>query len=227
MLLLLLHMTLQHQRYGELLGIVAPLLGAPALAPQLSAASGQRRDAVFDRVLTEWAKPASALGTFVGALLLVLISAASLPGDFKRETDGVTPTAALAAAAARHIEGPVLNDYAFGGYLVFTGIKPFIDGRYFYGDAFIARYVRAITAGSDELPGLLDEYQISWTLLSPKIPANSVLAQLSGWRRLYADDVAVVYVREQSNTDQKHPIRRLADEQGVEPAKPVSPPGSE
>jgi hypothetical protein len=199
MLLLLLHMTLQHQRYGELLGIVAPLLAAPALAPQLLSPAGPQRDAILDRALSEWAKPASALGTWVGVVLLVLISGAALPGDFKREADGVTPTAALAAVASRHIEGPVLNDYAFGGYLVFTGIKPFIDGRYFYGDEFIARYVRAITAGSDELPGLLDEYHISWTLLSPKIPANSVLARLSGWRRLYADDVAVVYVREQSN----------------------------
>ena len=227
MLLLLLHMTLQHQRYGELLGLVAPLLAAPALAPQLSPTSGSGNDARFDRVLREWAKPGSSLGTFLGALVLVLISVTVLRGDFKREADSVTPAAALAAVAARNIEGPVLNDYAFGGYLVFAGIKPFIDGRYFYGDAFIARYVNAITGGTDELPSLLDQYQITWTLLSPKIPANAVLARLSGWRRLYADEVAVVYVREQSNTDQKHPISRPADERRAEPAKPVSSSGSE
>jgi hypothetical protein len=37
MLLLLLHMALQHRRHGELVGLVAPLLLAPALAPQLHA----------------------------------------------------------------------------------------------------------------------------------------------------------------------------------------------
>src|SRR5216683_2908384 len=43
MLLLLLHMALRHARHGELLGFVAPLLLAPALAPQLQALSGDRR----------------------------------------------------------------------------------------------------------------------------------------------------------------------------------------
>src|SRR5260370_28796061 len=35
LLLLLLHMALQHRRFGELLGVTTPLLAAAALAPQL------------------------------------------------------------------------------------------------------------------------------------------------------------------------------------------------
>jgi len=90
-----------------------------------------------------------------------------------------------------HIEGPVFNDYAFGGYLIFAGIKPFIDGRYFYGDAFIKRYAEAVSVASDELPRLLAEYHIAWTLLGAKTPAVVLLDHLPGWRRLYADEVAV------------------------------------
>ena len=93
------------------------------------------------------------------------------------------------------VEGPVFNDYAFGGYLIFAGIKPFIDGRYFYGDAFIKRYFDAAFVLSDELPRLLAEYHIAWTLLGAKTPAVVLLDHLPGWRRLYADDIAAVHVR--------------------------------
>ena len=92
----------------------------------------------------------------------------------------------------------VFNDYAFGGYLMFVGIKPFIDGRYVYGDAFIKRYAAAVSASSDELPQLLAEYHIAWTLLGAKSPAVVLLDHLPGWRRLYADEIAVVHVREQA-----------------------------
>jgi len=41
----------------------------------------------------------------------------------------MTPSAALEAARNLHLSGPVFNDYPFGGFLIFNGIKTFIDGR--------------------------------------------------------------------------------------------------
>jgi len=49
------------------------------------------------------------------------------------------------------------------------------------------------------------EYRTTWTLLPPNRPAVVLLDHLPGWRRLYADDVAVVHVRED---------RRRADRSG-------------
>ena len=103
---------------------------------------------------------------------------------------------AISAAEAQHVEGPVFNDYNFGGYLIFRGIKPFIDGRYFYGDPFIRRYVEAVSLKGNELPVLLAQYGIRWTLLQPDQPAVALLDHLSGWRRVYADEIAVVHVRD-------------------------------
>ncbi len=92
----------------------------------------------------------------------------------------------------------MLNDYAFGGYLIFSGIAPFIDGRAeLYGDAFIKRYVEAMLVESDQLPQLLAEHGITWTLIDPNRPAVFLLDHLPGWRRLYTDDIAVVHVREE------------------------------
>jgi len=194
MLLLLLHMALQHRRHGELIGLVAPLLLAPALAPQLRALPAGRSAGPVDRSLAELAKPASLRGVALAGAVLAGVSAAVLHGSAVRP-DVAMPKAALAAVEAAHVTGPVLNDYGFGGYLIYEGIPPFIDGRAeLYGDEFIKRYV-AMLLDSDELPKLLDQNGISWTLIAPERPAALLLDHLPGWRRLYDDDVAVVHVR--------------------------------
>jgi hypothetical protein len=195
MLLLLLHMALQHRRHGELVGLVAPLLLAPALAPQLRPSPAGRSAGPVDRTLAELAKPASLRGAALAGAVLAGVSAAVLHGAAVRP-DAAMPKAALTAVEAAHVTGPVLNDYGFGGYLIYEGIPPFIDGRAeLYGDEFIKRYVQAMLVDSDELPKLLDQNGISWTLIAPERPAALLLDHLPGWRRLYADDVAVVHVR--------------------------------
>jgi len=57
MLLLLLHMALRHGRYAELLGLVGPLLLAPALGPQLAKRPG-RQVSFLDRGMAALARPA-------------------------------------------------------------------------------------------------------------------------------------------------------------------------
>jgi len=195
--LLLLHMALRHARYGELLGFLAPLLLAPALAPQLAVYATRFAVPALDRGLAGLAKPAGAGGVAIAGIVLLAVSAIPLRSDIAPRSDAITPAEALAAVNARHIQGPVFNDYVFGGYLIFSGFEPFIDGRAeLYGDAFIKRYLDAVSIVSGRLPQLLAQYEVTWTLLSPATPAARLLDNLPGWRRLYADDVAVVHVRE-------------------------------
>jgi hypothetical protein len=190
-------MALGHGRHGELLGLVAPILLAPALAPQLAARIGERGTSVMDRVLAALTQPANLRGMAVAGAVLLAISAVAFRGDLAREADDSTPAAALAAVKAQHLEGPVFNDYAFGGYLIYSGIAPFVDGRVeLYGDAFLNRYFNAVFLLSGELPQLLGEYRVTWTLLSAQSQAAVLLDHLPGWRRLYADDIAVVHVRD-------------------------------
>jgi hypothetical protein len=108
----------------------------------------------------------------------------------------MTPAAAVAALKSANA-GPVLNDYNFGGYLVFAGIPTFIDGRSeLYGSQFVARYNRALSlADVDDFIKLLDEYKLDSTLLEPSTPAVKLLDRLPGWQRVYTDGVAVVHKR--------------------------------
>jgi hypothetical protein len=55
-----------------------------------------------------------------------------------------------------------------------------------------------LVAKDGQLPQLLAQYGITWTLLRPSRPAVALLDHLPGWRRLYADDIAVVHLREDS-----------------------------
>jgi hypothetical protein len=109
LVLLLLHMALQHRRHGELVGLLAPLLLAPALATQLRAPAAGRSAGPVERGLAEFAKPASRRGLALAAASFVVLSALVLRGAAIR-SDVPVPAAALAAAAAAKVSGPVLND---------------------------------------------------------------------------------------------------------------------
>ena len=108
-----------------------------------------------------------------------------------------TPESALRFARAHGIAGHVLNDYNFGGYLIFSGVPTFVDGRAdMYGDAFIEREHEAVHAQNGELPAILGEYDVTWTLLAPSNEAVRLLDLMPGWHRVYGDADGVVFVRD-------------------------------
>ena len=86
----------------------------------------------------------------------------------------------------------------FGGYLIHAGVPTFIDGRgELFGRDFIRRYADTIgLRGGESLEQLLERNRIDWTFMPPDQPANRLLARLPGWRQAYADEAAVIFVRE-------------------------------
>ncbi len=191
MVLVILHMALAHQRHAELLGLCAPLIVAPALAVELR----RLADAPFVQALRGlFGRPAPsadlARGALVVAVALAVVAGAwRLPGLVVPST--YAPIAAVEAVRRAGIAGRVFNDYDVGGYLIFAGIAPFIDGRLdMYGEPLLRRF-NALA----DLPGLLADYGIGWTLFHPADPHVAELDRLPGWRRFHADDTAVVHVR--------------------------------
>ncbi len=107
-----------------------------------------------------------------------------------------TPAAALAHVPAGLASQPVFNDYGFGGYLIFKGVKPFIDGRSdMYGNAFSADFFKATQPDKPTLDRLLSQYHVAWTILQPSDHTVAVMDAEPGWRRLYADQTAVIHQR--------------------------------
>ena len=186
-LLGLLHLGLSSIRNGDILGLLAPLVIAAPLArqfPEFAAVEGSRLSR----------QPGLAHVAAVVALLSVSLGFAWLQ-DWAPDRR-ISPVAAVDAIEAAGAT-PVFNDYSFGGYLIYRGVPPFMDGRNeVHGGAFILRHYRAVMLAdvSDFLP-FLDEYGVQSTLLAPHTPAVAYLDELAGWERLYADDVAVVHLR--------------------------------
>ena len=105
--------------------------------------------------------------------------------------------AAVDTLQKRHAQR-IFSTSPFGGYLLSRDIKAFIDGRAeLFGEQFVLDYFDAVTGKDvDTLLRIFDKYQIDATLLTPDLPATRVMDHLAGWKRLYADSIAVVHVRE-------------------------------
>ena len=202
LLLALCHMALAHVRHAELLGLVGPLAVAASLGPQIAARIRSAPLSAVGRAVARLAAPAHLPAV---ALALVVAVATSLPvllRPIERRNDPVTPAAALAAAERMGLHGPVFNSEGFGGYLIFSGIPTFIDGRIeLYGDAFLAQYLEAEQGNETALAALLDRYGITWTLLVPDEGATRRLDNLQGWRRVYTDGHAVIHQRLDGSAD--------------------------
>jgi hypothetical protein len=179
----LIHFALAQVRNADLLAMLAPLYLAAPLARQLGARAEE--DAA-----------GSARGINFAVLAAMIVATGFALMREVRPSAQTTPAAAVASAGLAK-SGPVLNDYSFGGYLIFAGIPTFIDGRgELFGGPFIARYNRDLSlADLNDFLKLLDQYKFGATLLEPETPAVAMLDRLPDWQRVYSDDVAVVHKR--------------------------------
>ena len=196
LLLGLFHLALAHVRHADLLGLVGPLAVAPALGPALAALMETAAASPLSRAAAALAGPAPGRARLSAVILAAAVSLPAVLHPPDRAGDAVTPQAALAAARRLDLTGPVLNSEAFGGYLVFSGVPVFIDGRIeMYGNDLLAADIAAEVGDVAALVALLDRYHIAWTLLRAGSPAAAALDRLPGWRRAYADRQAVIDVR--------------------------------
>lgn len=187
LLLLMLHMSLQHMRHQMILALCGSLI----LAEPLGRALAGRQQTVA----REFASAFSLAGASALALCLVLV-AVRLNVTTVRSDARSAPMTALEHVPAELRRLPVFNDYAFGGYLIFSGVKPFIDSRAeLYGDAFMRNYRMVTALDQKAWDATAGKYDIRWTILRPGNPAMALLDASPEWRRLYADSHAVVHVR--------------------------------
>jgi len=182
----LIAMALEHSRHQVLLGIIAPMLLAAPIAPAFGVAP----------VGDEWRRVArAALPATVAALLA--IGAMRLAAPVERTDGAAAPISALSAVSPELRRKPVLNDYAFGGYLIFEHVRPFIDARVeLYGDPMLSLYDKLQSGDRDALEATLKRYDVAWTIFDPGSRIVAMLDREPGWRRLHSDATAIVHVRE-------------------------------
>ena len=108
-----------------------------------------------------------------------------------------SPVKAVEFIRAHNISGPMLNEWLFGGYLMWAAPEHpvFIDGR---GDVFWPgvgeEFARWAQLQSDPNV-LLDKYRIGYCLLGRNSQMIAILRLLPGWKEIYSDNVSVIFVR--------------------------------
>ena len=187
------YMALSHARNIEIFAFLVPLVLAKPVAEHLGI--------IGPAIVPSREMPSRSHVMMLAALAVAIAASASTkafvayhPFTFSQSQ---MPVAAVDVLKKRQAQR-IFSTSPFGGYLVFRDIKAFIDGRAeLYGEKFVMDYFDAVTAKDvDTLLRLLDTYQIDATLLTPTLPATKVLDHLPGWKRLYADDIAVIHVRD-------------------------------
>uniref|UniRef100_Q07PD5 Glycosyltransferase RgtA/B/C/D-like domain-containing protein n=1 Tax=Rhodopseudomonas palustris (strain BisA53) TaxID=316055 RepID=Q07PD5_RHOP5 len=186
----LIHMALAHVRSIESFALLVPLILAKPWSEQWLSRSRGPTPAKADVAPPVWA----------GVIVLFAIIGATIAAEPYLHYQFVAtqiPAQAL-AAAQRHGATRILNGYIFGGYLISQKVPVFIDGRAeLYGEKMVMDMFRA-SAGRDveALDRMIEEHHVDATMLPPSAAAVRLLDQRAGWRRLHADDVAVVHVRD-------------------------------
>jgi hypothetical protein len=108
------------------------------------------------------------------------------------------PEEALAFIRSAKLTGPMLNDYNYGGYLIWAAPehRVFVDGRFdmFEAAGVQTEYVKWASLSTDPTI-LLDKYRIQFCLLPRGAAMTQVIPHLRGWQQVYRDDVAVVFAR--------------------------------
>ena len=170
------------------------MVGGLILAEPLAIAMGQTAIAAATTAPSKTTRlgPAIALAHLGLAFLIVRLIVPVV------RVDGpAAPITALAHVPAAIRVQPVLNEYGQGGYLIWQGVRPFIDGRTdFYGDDFMNRFSAATAPNKAALDALLSRWGVRWTILSPGNPLVAVMDQRPGWHRIYVDRYAVVHVQD-------------------------------
>jgi hypothetical protein len=187
LLLGFLHMALSQGRAGEILALLAPLVLAAPLAGQIGGSEVSPSRAA-----------APARGVLFASLAVLLMAGTFAYASVHRfePHPHSAPVAAVAELKKLNVER-VFNDYDFGGYLISSGVAPFIDGRTeLYGEKFFVDHNAASGLMQPEnLFRLLEQYRIEATLMRTQSAATKLLDHIDGWQKVYADDIATIHVR--------------------------------
>jgi hypothetical protein len=148
-----------------------------------------------------------AVRTAVSALVLIAASylcaqVASTGLAFQATAEKTNyPRVAISYLSDHHLPANVLNDYTFGGYMIwclYPDYKVYVDGRAdLYGDDFLAKYVEIYNGESDPAP-FLDQNSINTVVIAPGTGLATIMRMLtvrSDWRLEYEDNHAVIFVR--------------------------------
>jgi hypothetical protein len=129
--------------------------------------------------------------------IIAIILATGILGDSVKPSRQISPESSVDYIFAHNLHGNIYNSYDFGGYLIFRGLRTFIDGRtdQLFGDGFATENRTIVSKGPREFIGYLDKYRISIGLVAPNSMESQAFRASSDWIGVYSDDISELFVR--------------------------------
>jgi hypothetical protein len=178
-------LAVSHQRMAFVFGILA----APILSRLLST-SWDNYDAQTDRPVPN--------AVLIAASLAVAFWGFPNRQFLSRQVELKSPVDAVAFINNHHLSGRMLNDYVYGGYLIWAAPEHpvFVDGRadVFEWTGVLDEFGKWAMLQSDPTT-LLGKYKVDFCLLAQESPMVRVLPLLGQWKVVYADDRSVIFAR--------------------------------
>lgn len=168
------------------------ILAAPILSRQLRT-SWDEYDAEKDR----WPLNAG----FIALAMAAAFFAFPDRQNIDEQVEANSPVKAVEFIKANHLSGPMLNDHAIGGYLIWALPEHpvFLDGRtdVFEWTGVLSEFGAWATLHSDPAV-LLNKYGVNFCLLDHESPMVRVVPLLPGWKVVYTDANSVIIARNQA-----------------------------
>ena len=149
----------------------------------------------YDRSKDRYAMNLAIIALMLVAMARLMPSRAEVARDVAKDY----PVAAVDYLRQHPQPAGMFNEYGYGGYLIWQlspQHKVFIDGRadmYEYSGVF-QDYAHIANVESNAL-ALLGKYDVQSVLIKSKCGLATLLATSSEWKRVYTDDLSVIFVR--------------------------------
>ena len=129
------------------------------------------------------------------ALVLVFAATGSIHFAFDPK---IKPVAAVEFLNREPISGKMFNNDQIGGYIIYAAnrdYKVFFDGRSdMYGIARMKEYNK-ITGFEPSWEQIMEKYGMTWIIFDARSGLSRYLLENTGWRLIYADKVANIFVK--------------------------------
>jgi hypothetical protein len=195
LVIILTYMMFAHIRFASLFAMLVPILMAGPLCAQfpfLRLTTQLEKDRKF---FTFMLGVSRALSYPLYALIVCGTGIFALFGPRIVPAAMMMPTSAVDYMISNGLRDKVYNSYNFGGYLIFRGIKTFIDGRsdQLFQGGFIIHLYDIVDKHPREFISLLGEYKISTALVVPGSMESQELGRSPDWERVYFDKDSELY----------------------------------
>ena len=191
------YLMFAHVRFTALFAIVVPLLLLTPLTSQFPFLRLQTQLETERHLFDRLAVISQRLLLPLCGLMLGGVAAFAALGPTVSTRPNMTPAGAVNYIKRERLQGNIYNFYAFGGYLIFEGMKTFVDGRsdQLFGNGFLTRLVKTTRELPKDFIPLLNEYHISIALVVPNSVEAQELERSTEWQKAYLDRISVLYTK--------------------------------